>query len=101
MTEVGKRFADADVLAEKQIFREQALARVGMLRRIVEDLAEDEDHTVSEERFPEALKEHFSEDEAWAQLETLIDWGRYAELFSYAQDPGTFRLEEPETKDEA
>jgi NitT/TauT family transport system ATP-binding protein len=101
LTEVGKRFAEADVLDEKQIFREQVLARVGMLRRIVEDLEQDEDHTVSEERYLDQLKEHFSDDEARAQLETIIDWGRYAELFSYVEDLGIFRLEGEEAAGEA
>ncbi len=72
-----------------------------MMRRIVEDLAADEDHTVSEERYLDLLKEHFSEDEAWAQLETLIDWGRYAELFSYIEDRGVFRQDIPEPGEEA
>ena len=99
LTETGRRFVDADVLEEKSIFRKQALARVGMLRHIVADLEQDEDHTVPEERYLDLLKEHFSEDEAWAQLETIIDWGRYAELFSYVEDRGIFRLEEPEVQE--
>lgn len=97
LNEAGKRFAEADVLEEKQVFRVQALAHIAMLRHIVHDLEQDEDHTVPEERYLEQLKEHFSDDEAWAQLETIIDWGRYAELFSYVEDRGIFRLEEQET----
>jgi hypothetical protein len=96
LTEMGKRFAEADVLAEKQIFRTQALARIGILRQIVHDLEQEPAHVVPEERYLERLREHFSDDEAWAQLETVIDWGRYAELFSYVEDRGIFRLEEPE-----
>ena len=49
----------------------------------------------------EQLKQHFSDDEAWSQLETIINWGRYAELFSYVEDRGVFRLEDPETTDAA
>lgn len=100
LTDEGRRFAEADVLEEKQVFRQQALARVGMLRCVVEDLEADEDHTISEERYLTQLQEHFSEDEAWTQLETLIDWGRYAELFSYVEDRGVFRLEEEDGKEE-
>ena len=36
------------------------------------------------------------EDEAQEQLETAINWGRYAELFAFQDDRGVFRLEEPE-----
>jgi len=99
LTESGKRFAEAGVLEEKQIFRDQALQRIGMLRRIVQDLEQDPEHVVSEEQYLELLKQHFSDDEAWSQLETIINWGRYAELFSYVEDRGVFRLEDPETTD--
>jgi hypothetical protein len=94
LTEAGKRFAEAGVLEEKLVFRKQALARIGMLGQIVADLEREPAHTVSEEVYLHQLQEHFSDDEAWAQLETLIDWGRYAELFSYVEDRGIFRLEE-------
>jgi NitT/TauT family transport system ATP-binding protein len=99
LTESGKRFAEAGVLEEKQIFREQALQRIGILRRIVQDLEQDPEHVVSEEQYLELLKQHFSDDDAWSQLETIINWGRYAELFSYVEDRGVFRLEDPETTD--
>ncbi len=38
---------------------------------------------------------------ARAQLETVIDRGRYAELFSSVEERGIFRLEAPETQEEA
>jgi NitT/TauT family transport system ATP-binding protein len=101
LTEAGKRFAEAGVLEEKQIFREQALQRVGMLRQIVHDLQQEPEHVVEEDKYLDQLKQHFSDDEAWAQLETIIDWGRYAELFSYVEDRGIFRLEDPETREES
>lgn len=100
LTEAGKRFAEADVLEEKQIFRDQALQRVGMLRQIVHDLQAEPEHVVEEDAYLDQLKQHFSDDEAGAQLETIIDWGRYAELFSYVEDRGIFRLEDPETREE-
>src|SRR5581483_3570237 len=72
LTETGKRFAEADVLTEKQIFRDQAIERVEMLRQILHDLEQAPDHIVPEERYINQLKEHFSDDEAWTQLETVI-----------------------------
>jgi NitT/TauT family transport system ATP-binding protein len=96
LTEPGKHFADAGVLEEKQIFREQALAHISILRKIVQSLEDAPGHTLPEEYFLSLLEKHFSEDEAKAQLETAINWGRYAELFSFNEDRGMFRLEEPE-----
>lgn len=51
LTEAGKRFAEADVLEEKQIFHEQALQRVGMPRQIVQDLQLEPEHVVKEVAF--------------------------------------------------
>jgi NitT/TauT family transport system ATP-binding protein len=97
LTEAGVRFAEAGVLEEKKIFREQAMQRVGLLRHIVRDLENVPEHVVEEEHYLNELKQHFSDDEAWAQLEAVIDWGRYAELFSYVEERGIFRLEDPDT----
>lgn len=96
LTPTGNAFAQGGVQEEKQIFRRQALARVTMLRTIVSTLEHEPGHVVPEEHFLDSLRQHFSENEAWSQLETLIHWGRYAELFSYQEERGVFRLEDPE-----
>ncbi|HZU68716.1 MAG TPA: nitrate/sulfonate/bicarbonate ABC transporter ATP-binding protein [Ktedonobacteraceae bacterium] len=96
LTKPGIHFAEAGVLEEKQVFREQALAHVSILRQIVHDLESAPGHTLPEEFFLSILEKHFSEEEAQAQLQTAINWGRYAELFSFNEDRGMFRLEEPE-----
>jgi len=94
LTEEGKRFAEAGVLEEKQIFREQALAHVSILRKIVQALQAAPRHVLPEEHFLQLLETHFGEEEAQAQLETAISWGRYAELFTFQEDRGMFQLEE-------
>jgi NitT/TauT family transport system ATP-binding protein len=99
LTPVGKRFAEADVLEKKTIFRAQALSRIAILRQIMQALEAAPDHTVPEIQFIEQLQRYFSEDEAWTQLEAAINWGRYAELFTYHEDTGIFELEEPETRE--
>ena len=48
------------------------------------------DHTLPDEFFHDILDEHFSEEETDRQLETAINWGRYAELFDH--DAGTRAL---------
>ena len=40
---------------------------------------------------------HFSATEARRQLQTAIDWGRYAELFGFEDDTAELFLETPET----
>ncbi len=96
LTPEGQQFAAAGVLEEKKVFRDQALPRIRILRRIVDDLEAAPGHTLPERHFLDLLEEHFAEDEAQAQLDTAINWGRYAELFTFQDDRGIFRLEEPE-----
>src|SRR6266852_605847 len=97
LTEAGRRFAEAGVLEEKKVFREQALAHVVLLRKILHALEAAPGHTLPEEHFLSILKTHFGTEEAQAQLDTAINWGRYAELFTFQDNRGVFRLEEPET----
>jgi NitT/TauT family transport system ATP-binding protein len=94
LTDEGKHFAEAGVLEEKQVFRAQVLQHVSLVRKIVEALQVAPGHILPEEHFLQFLETHFSKEEAQAQLDTAISWGRYAELFSYQENRGMFRLEE-------
>jgi len=96
LTQQGVRFAEAGVLEEKQIFRAQVLARVSILRQIIQELQKAPGHVLLEENIFSILQAHFGEEEAQAQLETAVNWGRYAELFTFQDERGIFRLEEAE-----
>ena len=52
-------------------------------------------HSAPEARFLAELEDHLSEEEAHEVLETVINWGRYAELFAYDYDRGVLSLENP------
>ncbi len=92
----GVDFADADLDAEKAMFRRYALAHVSLLRHIVRELDASPSHTLESDRLMEELEEAFSGGEARRQFETVVDWGRYAELFAYDDASGELRLD-PET----
>jgi NitT/TauT family transport system ATP-binding protein len=94
LTPEGQRFAEAGVLEEKDLFRRQALTNVELLRRIVREVEAASDHVLREDGLLERLEQTFSPDEARQQLDTAIDWGRYAELFAYDDQAGEFFLEE-------
>jgi NitT/TauT family transport system ATP-binding protein len=96
LTDVGKAFAEADVQEEKELFRRQALGSVELVRQIVDELASSPDHSFREDALLEQLQQHFSEPEARRQLDTAIDWGRYAELFAYDDSSGELYLEDEE-----
>ena len=96
LTPEGNKFAEAGVLEEKNVFREQALANISILRQIVQALEAAPGHTLPEEYFLNLLEQHFGAEEAREQLEIAIQWGRYAELFTFQDARGVFRLEEAE-----
>ena len=62
-----------------------------LLRQIVRAIEAKSDHSVSEEFFHDMLDEQFSEEETLRQLETAINWGRYAELFDFDELPPPLR----------
>ncbi|MGB2730209.1 MAG: AAA-associated domain-containing protein, partial [Methylovirgula sp.] len=45
--------------------------------------------------FLEELEDSMSEDYAEQTLKSVIDWGRYGELFAYDETSETFSLENP------
>ncbi len=95
ITELGYRFANADILSQKVFFREAAVLHITLIDRIRRALEAKPDHRVPDEFFRDFLDEHFSEEEVHRQLETVILWGRYSELFDYDAAQKRFFL--PET----
>lgn len=86
----GKAFAEAEIGARKKMFRDAVLAHVPLMQQIHTTLQRKADHSVPLEFFRDILDEHLSQDEVQAQIETVLNWGRYAEIFTY--DPEHDRL---------
>ena len=86
ITPAGKEFASADILTSKQLFARHAARRAPLVRAITQALAATEDHTLREGFFLDVLRRGFSPQEARNQLETAIDWGRYASFYDYDRD---------------
>jgi len=90
ITPEGQAFAQGDIQARKTIFRNAALSNVPLLRQMEQALKAKANRTLNEEFFHDLLDEHFGEQESRRQLETAIQWGRYAEIFDY--DAATGKL---------
>jgi NitT/TauT family transport system ATP-binding protein len=90
LTAAGVRFAEAGVLEEKEVFREQARHNVQLIQRILKEIDAAPNKRVRWETVLATLGDCFSEGEAERQLDTAIAWGRYAELFSYDDSEGMF-----------
>lgn len=96
LTEQGKVFAAADILQRKQIFAAHLMSYVPLARHIRQTLDRNPDHTAQENSFLTELEGDLSEDAAEEVLATVIDWGRYAELFAYDYNTGILSLENPQ-----
>jgi len=95
ITPEGKAFAQADISTRKHLFRDAALAHVTLLQQMNSALSSKSDHTMSLDFFRDLLREHFSDAEAQRQIETALNWGRYADLFTYHADTGKLSRDEP------
>lgn len=99
ITPAGAEYANSEILRQKELFRIAALEHVLLLRQIVRAIEAKSDRSVPEEFFHDMLDEQFSEDETNLQLETAINWGRYAELFDFDASRRRFILPEKNDAD--
>lgn len=99
ITATGAEFANSEILRQKELFRIAAVENVLLLRQIVRAIEAKSDKSVPEDFFHDMLDEQFSEDETLRQLETAINWGRYAELFDF--DASRRRFIQPEYEHES
>jgi NitT/TauT family transport system ATP-binding protein len=96
LTDLGRRFVDADVEERKQIFADALRQHVPLVNMIRQVLDERWNHRAAAVRFRDELEDHMSPDYAEDTLRTVIAWGRYAELFSYDEEAEQFGLEDIE-----
>lgn len=96
LTDAGRAYVDADILARKKLFLQHLVKCVPLARYIREILDEKSRHRVSEDYFLDELEQYLSDKEAGRVLKVAIDWGRYAELFAYDYNSGELSLEDPD-----
>ena len=97
LSDLGQEFSGADLQTRKLLFAQRLLEKVPLARYIRRVLDEKPSHRISEERFLTKLEDYLSNDEADRVLRTMIDWGRYAEIFAYDFKTGFLSLENPGT----
>jgi NitT/TauT family transport system ATP-binding protein len=93
LTPLGRAHANADMLERKQIFADALLKHVPLAAHIRRVLDERPGHRAPATRFLRELEDHLSEEEAERVLETVINWGRHAEIFAYDYDTEVLSLE--------
>lgn len=95
ITEAGKAFVEATILDRKKIFSQHLKKYVPLARYIYDQLTRHPRHRALEENFISLLEDYLTEKEAARILSTVIEWGRYAELFAYDYNAGVLSLENP------
>lgn len=93
LTAPGRAYAAADMLPRKQMFADALLKHVPLAAHIRRVLDERPGHRAPAARFLRELEDHLSEEEADRVLETVINWGRHAEIFAYDYDDEVLSLE--------
>ncbi len=91
LTPLGQSFSEASILTRKEILAGRVL-RLPLIRSIYEALQADDNQRIDRDYFVEKLQADFG-DYAGEQIDTAIDWGRYAELFAYDDNTNELYLE--------
>ena len=94
LTDIGRKFADAEVEEARTLFRSQVLEKAPMVCCMLDALKNSRSGVMKKEFFLDILDENYSAGEAEAQFDTAVTWGRYAGLFDYDSDDETLRLPE-------
>ncbi|MGC2414937.1 MAG: nitrate/sulfonate/bicarbonate ABC transporter ATP-binding protein [Stellaceae bacterium] len=93
LTAGGRAYAAADMLPRKQMFADALVKHVPLAAHIRRVLDERPGHRAPAARFLRELEDHLSEEEAERVLETVINWGRHAEIFAFDYDDEVLSLE--------
>jgi NitT/TauT family transport system ATP-binding protein len=83
LTASGQVFAGASIQDSKEIFARASLDRAPLVRTIYRALRASQDGNLPGALFTDILRSRYGEDDSARQLDTAINWGRYAELYDY------------------
>ncbi|HZP45639.1 MAG TPA: nitrate/sulfonate/bicarbonate ABC transporter ATP-binding protein [Candidatus Binataceae bacterium] len=97
LTADGARLAQMSTDERKALFAQHLVRCVPLAAHVVEVLNRREEHRAPRRRFQLELEDHLSPEHADGVLRTVINWGRYAELFTYDTRTHTFEAFQPLT----
>jgi NitT/TauT family transport system ATP-binding protein len=96
LTMPGRVFAEADTQQRKRMFSDHLLRFFPLASHIRRVLDERPGHRAPRVRFEQELEDYLSDEAAEETIDTIINWGRYGEIFSYEDQAEMFSLENPE-----
>jgi NitT/TauT family transport system ATP-binding protein len=90
---LGKKFLESDMNQRKLIVREQ-LKKLGLFAYFMRLLRGQEDLSLQKEVVLEHLAMLLPNDAPEKMFSTIVNWGRFAELFGYNKDEDRFYLDQ-------
>ena len=97
LTPQARVFSEFGTQERKAMFAQHLLEHVPLAARIRKVLDERPGHRAPRVRFEQELEDVLSDGAATETLDAVIDWGRYAEIFSYNDQTEIFSLEDVES----
>lgn len=88
----GIKVIDGSITERKDLIREK-LEQLPVFKSVREFLRREEDAEVTRQEVLEKLAELIPNEDAESSFSTVVNWGRYAELFGYNDDTQTFYLD--------
>jgi NitT/TauT family transport system ATP-binding protein len=82
LTDLGRRFLDADINGRKIIFRDQLLT-LSTFRFVLHLLKEAKDNRLHKDIIEEELAVRLTTEDVEKLFHTIVGWGRFGELFGY------------------
>jgi hypothetical protein len=85
LTDLGKKVLRSSILKRKELIREQ-IRRLPIFDTVIQMLQRTEEGRADRDLFLEAFALYLPEEDSERLLDTVIDWGRFAELVGYNDD---------------
>ncbi len=92
VTPLGETYAEASITARKEIFASR-VKRIPMFKWLLNMLKRAANHEIERNILLSALELEFLPQEAEDQIDILMNWGRYAEIFVYDDQTESIFLE--------
>jgi NitT/TauT family transport system ATP-binding protein len=89
---LGKQFIESDINQRKLMLRDR-LKQLGLFAYLVRLLRAQEDRSLSKEVVLEHLAMLLPNEKPEKMFSTIVNWGRFAELFGYNKDEDRFYLD--------
>ena len=95
LTDLGRQLVTADVNARKALIRQQ-LETLQLVRLMRQHLEKELDLTMTRDACLTAIQGWLPNEPAEQVLDSLVQWGRFGELFGYNSDQKLLYLDQPE-----